>query len=185
MVWDDTKVSKFLAFVLRHRPEEIGIELDSAGWVSVDELIAGCVAKGCPLTRARLDSIVKESDKQRFHFNDNQTKIRAAQGHSAQVDLELQPSEPPDVLYHGTASRFLASIEKQGLQKQGRQHVHLSTNIGTASSVGKRYGKPVVLTVDSRRMQDDGCLFFVSENGVWLTDHVPAEYITFPEVDRY
>lgn len=180
MSWDDIRVSKFLALVLRHKPETIGIELDAHGWADVAELIEAARQFGCPLTLERLHGIVESNDKKRFQFNDDRIKIRAAQGHSTDVDLELNRANPPDVLYHGTASRFLDSIRSTGLAKQKRHHVHLSSEVKTAISVGGRYGKPVVLKVDSRQMVADGYVFFLSENGVWLTDSVPVAYLTFP-----
>lgn len=181
MTWDDIRLSKFLALVLRHKPEDIGLTLDENGWAEVDELILAARQKGCPLDRHRLKNIVVINDKKRFQYNDDETKIRAAQGHSTNVDLGLRPVQPPELLYHGTASRFIESIKQGGLRKQNRHHVHLSAHIRTAIEVGKRYGKPVVLNVNSRQMFSDGYQFFLSDNGVWLTDHVPVQYIEFPE----
>lgn len=181
MTWDDIRVSKFLALVLRHKPEEIGLHLDAHGWAQVDELLQAVSRKGCPLDFSRLNSIVENNDKKRFQFNDDRSKIRAAQGHSTDIDLNLKPVQPPGLLYHGTATRFVDSIKQLGLQKQKRHHVHLSARIETAIEVGKRYGKPLVLNVNSRQMSADGYQFFLSDNSVWLTDHVPVQYIEFPE----
>jgi putative RNA 2'-phosphotransferase len=165
--------SKFLSLVLRHKPEEIGLVLDENGWVSVDELIQ----KINDIDIDLLNEIVETNDKKRFAFNDDKTKIRASQGHSIEIDLDLGPSIPPDVLYHGTATRFVESILKVGLTKQQRQHVHLSEKLETATAVGARHGKPVILIVDAKQMQEDGFLFYQSENNVWLTDNVEVKYI--------
>jgi putative RNA 2'-phosphotransferase len=178
--WDDTRTSKFLSLILRHKPDTVGIKLDRNGWADVSGLIAACNQHDCPLSRDTLERIVQENSKKRFHFNEDRTKIRAAQGHSTEVDLGYKNCEPPDILYHGTAGRFLESIRQAGLQKQARHHVHLTENIDTASSVGKRYGKLALLSVNARQMHLDGHLFFLSENGVWLTDSVPTVYISFP-----
>lgn len=174
---DVVKISKFLSLVLRHEPTKIGITLDSAGWVGVDELIAACNKHGKRITTEQLDFVVENNDKKRFAFNEDKTRIRANQGHSVEVELEYQPTTPPPILYHGTASRFLNSINEQGLVKGNRHHVHLSENIKTARAVGERHGKAVILVVHSEQMQQDGYQFFLSANGVWLTDHVPMKYI--------
>jgi len=171
-----TRTSKFLSLVLRHKPEEIGIALDANGWTDVDELLHKW--KGKPaLTRELLDRVVAENSKKRFALSEDGTRIRANQGHSVDVDLALQPVEPPEVLYHGTATRFLESIRAGGLHCAGRTHVHLSADRETAVKVGSRHGKPVVLTVAARRMHAAGHAFFLSENGVWLTERVPAEFL--------
>lgn len=169
--------SKFLSLVLRHKPEEIGLLLDENGWVSVDELIEKINAKGNTLDKHLLETIVDTNDKKRFAFNVDKTKIRASQGHSIEIDLDIQPIEPPAVLYHGTATRFVESIMQQGLQKQQRQHVHLSEKLETATAVGARHGKPIILIVDAKQMHEDGLLFYKSENNVWLTDYVATKYI--------
>jgi putative RNA 2'-phosphotransferase len=169
--------SKFLSLVLRHKPEEIGLLLDENGWASVDELIQKINAKGNNIDIDFLDEIVDTNDKKRFAFNDDKTKIRASQGHSIEIDLDVKPSIPPNVLYHGTATRFVESILKEGLSKQQRQHVHLSEKLETATAVGARHGKPVILIVDAKQMQEDGLLFYQSENNVWLTDNVEVKYI--------
>jgi len=174
------KASKFLSLILRHKPETINIKLDSEGWVSVTDLLAGMHRKGWDtFTKENLEEVVKDNNKQRFSFNESKTKIRANQGHSIQVDLGLKPTEPPDNLFHGTVSKFMDSIKSEGLKKVSRQHVHLSVDITTANNVGSRRGKPVILTINSRRMYDDGYTFYLSKNGVWLTDQVPYCYIDF------
>jgi len=167
------KISKFLSLILRHKPETIGLKLDTHGWAEIDELMAK--SKNIQLTRALIDEVVAQNDKQRFIIEGN--KIRANQGHSIDVDLELKAVTPPDMLYHGTATRFLKSIIQTGLSKQKRQHVHLSKDIETAIMVGKRHGKVVILEVDTKRMLEEGYEFYLSENGVWLTDVVPVRYL--------
>lgn len=179
---DTVKISKFLSLVLRHQPEKIGLQLDAAGWVSVAELLAACKAHGQTLTLAQLQEIVVENDKQRFAFSADGTQIRANQGHSLEVELGYAPTTPPAQLYHGTAQRFLASIKTQGLRKGQRHHVHLSADSATALKVGQRHGKPVVLTVNSAAMQQAGLVFYLSTNGVWLTEHVPSAYLAFETV---
>ena len=178
---DQTKhISKFLSLVLRHKPEEIGITLDSNGWASVPELLARMNAKGFGLTMDLLEEVVSTNNKKRFAFNDDQTLIRASQGHSVEIDLDLKPADPPALLYHGTAQKNGDSIFATGLQKQNRQHVHLSDNTETARNVGARHGKPLVLHVNAAQMQKDGFVFFLSANNVWLTDKVPATYLSIP-----
>ena len=172
-----TRVSKFLSLVLRHDPDRIGIELDEHGWTDVDALLAACARAGLPLTRDELAIVVATSDKQRFALSEDQTRIRANQGHSVEVDLDLEPAAPPELLYHGTVEKFLASIRAQGLLKGERHHVHLSADLETAQRVGGRRGKPVVLTVRAGEMAAAGHVFYRSENGVWLVEHVPAEYL--------
>jgi putative RNA 2'-phosphotransferase len=170
--------SKFLSYVLRHAPESIGITLDGAGWVEIDKLLAAAAGTKNALTRDELFEVVATSDKKRFAVSEDGLRIRASQGHSVDVELELPPSVPPEFLYHGTATRFVESIMREGLQKRGRNHVHLSTTRDTASAVGERHGKLAMLIIDAKRMHDDGHQFFVSANGVWLADSVPVEYIT-------
>ena len=168
--------SKFLSLILRHQPEKIGLSLDANGWANLDDLLRLSAAKGRPLTRALIEEVVATNDKQRFAFNEDRSMIRASQGHSISVDLDLVPVAPPPVLFHGTATRFLESIQKQGLLKGKRQHVHLSPDAPTAVKVGQRHGKPVVLKVAAGRMQFEGHKFYRSANGVWLTDHVPPAF---------
>jgi putative RNA 2'-phosphotransferase len=177
------KLSRFLSLVLRHKPETIGLVLDENGWADVAELLRRADEAGRGLTRPLLDQVVAENDKQRFAFSEDGARIRASQGHSIDVDLDLPPCEPPDVLYHGTASRFVESIRAEGLRPGSRQHVHLSRDDVTATRVGQRHGRPVVLTVRAREMSAAGHRFFVSDNGVWLTERVPVEFILFPESD--
>ncbi len=171
------KISKFLSYALRHKPDAIGITLEDGGWIDVDVLLQALNTVGKSITREVLDEVVRANDKQRFAFSEDGAKIRASQGHSIEVDLGLQPLTPPDVLYHGTASRFLDSILATGLQRQNRQHVHLSADEQTAVRVGQRHGKPIVLHVDAGGMHADGHAFFLSANGVWLTAHVPPTYL--------
>ncbi len=171
------KLSVFISLVLRHKPEAAYITLDEHGWADVEELIRGVNKTGRTMSREDLEIIVATSNKQRYRFNEDMTKIRANQGHSIPVDVELEQRQPPEVLYHGTATRFLDGILKEGLRPMTRLHVHLSASRETAGSVGKRHGQPVVLTVEAGRMHREGIPFFLSENGVWLTKEVPAEYI--------
>jgi putative RNA 2'-phosphotransferase len=177
-VSDPKSISKFLSLVLRHRPEVIGITLDSNGWVSVDELLRALAGQGRLLARAELETIVETSDKRRFALSADGTMIRANQGHSVAVDLALSPELPPDVLFHGTVEHFLPSIRAGGLVKGQRQHVHLSASREVAVSVGQRRGKPYVLAVDAGGMAASGFVFYRSENGVWLTEHVPARFLS-------
>jgi len=169
--------SKFLSLVLRHDPARIGLVLDAAGWTEVDELLARVNAHGVALTREELETIVTTSDKQRFAFSEDRTRIRANQGHSIAVELDLPPVVPPALLYHGTVERFLTAIRVEGLRKGQRHHVHLSADRATAEKVGARRGRPAVLIVDAAAMTARGIQFFRSENGVWLTDHVPPEFL--------
>jgi len=172
-----TAVSKFLSLVLRHEPQRIGIELDAAGWTPVDALLRKASAAGRPLTRDLLDEVVASSDKQRFAFSPDGLRIRANQGHSVEVELDLPAVRPPDMLFHGTASRFLPAILREGLDRRSRHHVHLTQNRQTAVSVGQRYGEAVVLSIDAKAMFAQGHEFRCSANGVWLTDGVPVAFI--------
>lgn len=174
------RISKFLSRVLRHSPERIGIALDSAGWVSVDQLLTAARRSGISLDRATLQRVVEDNDKQRFAFSSDGTRIRASQGHSISVDLGLQPRRPPDVLYHGTATHNVDSIRAAGLHPGRRTHVHLSRDEATARKVGERHGRPVVLRVAAGAMDRAGHEFLRSDNGVWLTASVPPQYIAFP-----
>lgn len=176
------RVSKFLSLVLRHQPHQIGIRLDDAGWVSVDELLVALEIHGRGVERCQLDQVVAENDKQRFEFSDDGKKIRARQGHSIKVDLGYTIVAPPDVLHHGTPRQFVESIRQEGLTKQKRHHVHLHEDVSLATTVGRRRGDPVVLTVDAKEMHIAGHKFFVTKNAVWLTDCVPPEFIKFPDV---
>ncbi len=175
-----TKISKFLSLVLRHQPESIGITLDEAGWTDVNTLLAASARNNMTITESDLREVVAGSDKQRFAFSDDGLRIRANQGHSVEVELGYEPATPPEILYRGTVDRYIESIRRQGLIKGNRHHVHLSPNVQTAEKVGQRRGSPVVITIQAGRMLRDGHTFFVSTNGVWLTDHVPAEYLELP-----
>ncbi|WP_208347905.1 RNA 2'-phosphotransferase [Pseudaestuariivita rosea] len=171
----DRSHSKWMSLVLRHDPGVAGVTLDAGGWVDVDALLT---AAPDGLDRDALTRIVAQSDKQRFALNPDGTRIRANQGHSVTVDLGLEPRVPPEVLYHGTADKNVPAIMTEGLRPMSRQHVHLSPDTETAHKVGTRHGKPVILTVAAGKMHAAGHVFWLSENGVWLTDHVPAEYVT-------
>jgi putative RNA 2'-phosphotransferase len=173
--------SKFLSFVLRHQPDAIGIRLDPSGWVKVDQLLAACRAHGRHLSRDELHQIVATSSKRRFALSADGERIRASQGHSVAVELDYPPSQPPEVLFHGTVASSLDAIRTNGLRKMKRHHVHLSPDVETARAVGGRRGQPVVLRVSAGRMHADGYVFYVSANGVWLTDEVPPAYLTFDE----
>jgi putative RNA 2'-phosphotransferase len=173
------KVSKYLSKHLRHQPQRLGITLDDAGWIDVSDLLAACARHNFPVTRAELNEVVKKNDKQRFAFDPTGTRIRANQGHSVAVDLQLPPAQPPAVLYHGTSRDSVPSIKENGLNKGSRHHVHLSLSVETAVKVGSRHGVPVVLAIDAAAMHRDGHVFHVTANGVWLVDHVPARYLRF------
>lgn len=172
------QVSKFLAKHLRHAPEALGLTLQPGGWVSVDALLAASERAGFPIPYDELIECVETNDKRRFSFDDTGDLIRANQGHSVEVDLQLEAKQPPDVLYHGTVERFLSSILTEGLKKGKRHHVHLSRDVETARKVGARRGKPVLLRVYAAAMDVQGHKFFLSANGVWLTDSVPAAFLT-------
>lgn len=174
------KISKLLSLVLRHKPGVLGLELDEQGWVDVEVLIRQANAHGHALTPELLRQVVAENDKQRFAFSLDGRRVRASQGHSVAVDLGLEVVEPPAVLYHGTATRFVASIRAGGLRPGSRQHVHLSADADTAIRVGQRHGKPVVLVIKAGTMAAHGHRFHLSANGVWLVAAVPAEFIEFP-----
>ena len=172
------KTSKFLSYVLRHKPEAIGLELDTQGWVEVDTLIEAAQQHGTPLDLALIQAVVASNDKQRFAWSEDGQRIRANQGHSIKVDLGLAAQEPPELLFHGTASRFMQQIQRQGLRPSGRHHVHLSADQETAFKVGTRHGMPVVLRIAAGQMFADGCVFYLSENGIWLTDQVAPQYFS-------
>lgn len=171
------RISKYLAKHLRHRPDRLGITLDDGGWVEVDTLLEACARNGFPFTRAELEHVVAANDKQRYGFDPTGSRIRAHQGHSVEVDLELPVAVPPDVLFHGTVERFLPQITQEGLRPMNRHDVHLSADLATAERVGARRGKPVVLTVDAAAMSTAGHTFRVSTNGVWLVSAVPPQYL--------
>jgi len=180
MTRDLVKASKFMSLVLRHKPEEIGLRLDAQGWADIGELIAKAGQHGVPLTREEIAEVVATSDKQRFAIDAAGARIRANQGHSVEIDLELAPRVPPDTLFHGTGEKSVAAIRAEGLKAGRRQHVHLSPDTETATKVGSRHGRPVVLRIAAGRMQSQGHAFFLSTNGVWLTDCVPSQFIQFP-----
>lgn len=170
-------ISKFLSLILRHNPATIGLTLDDHGWADVATLLQQCKAHGHHLTFATLETVVTENDKQRFAFNEDKTRIRANQGHSIEVALDLPQAMPPEFLYHGTVPKFMKDIRANGLQRMNRHHVHLSENLGTAENVGNRRGVAKILTICSGQMHRDGIPFYLSANGVWLTDEVPPKYI--------
>lgn len=173
-----TSISKYLSLVLRHNPAAAGVTLDAEGWVGVEELLAGAARHGHSFNRAELEEVVQTNEKQRFALSLDAQRIRANQGHSISVELGLTPETPPEVLYHGTVDRFLSSIMSRGLEKRSRQQVHLSPDVDTATRVGSRRGKPIILKIDAASMHSAGFHFFCSANGVWLTDHVPPQYIS-------
>lgn len=173
-----SEMSKFLSYVLRHEPQAIGLTLDAEGWANIDALIAGAASQGYTFTHELIRQIVETSDKKRFTLSADGASIRAAQGHStAQVNISYQPKAPPETLYHGTATRFLDDILAQGLEAKSRQYVHLSADEVTATTVGQRHGKPVVLRVNAGEMQTQGFVFYQADNGVWLTESVPPSFI--------
>ena len=178
------QLSKFPSFVLRHKPDAIGLTLDLQGWTSIDELIAKSDATGTRFNRADLLHVVETSDKKRFSLSEDGQRIRAAQGHSVAVELGLSPQEPPSILYHGTAMRFIDSILSDGLKPQSRQQVHLSADEATAHRVGQRHGKSTILKVEALRMHSEGFKFFLADNGVWLIDQVPPEFMTIVTEDQ-
>lgn len=174
------RTSKFLSLVLRHKPHTIGIELNDAGWVEIAELLESANAFGKKLDVDLLLRVVHENDKQRFAISADGRSIRANQGHSIAVNLGLRTTSPPGKLYHGTVSKFLDGIRAKGLLPGNRHHVHLSADPHTAEIVGRRRGEPVVLLINAEQMDQDAISFFLSNNGVWLTVHVPVDYIEFP-----
>ena len=173
-----TSTSKYLSFILRHGPHKIGLTLNAQGWACIEELIVCAAKDGRILTREIIEEIVVTDEKQRYAVSDDGLMIRANQGHSIDVDLQLKETEPPDVLFHGTARSSVAAILAQGLKPMRRHHVHLSVDETTARAVGQRYGEPAILRVDCAAMRAAGHIFYVSENGVWLTDTVPVEFLS-------
>ncbi|MCA1990957.1 MAG: RNA 2'-phosphotransferase [Coleofasciculus sp. S288] len=171
------KISRYLSKHLRHQPERIGIKLAPGGWVGVDELLAACQRHSFPISRDELHEVVANNDKKRFSFDSTGALIRANQGHSIEIDLQLEPMIPPDVLYHGTGHGAVKAILSEGLCKMSRHHVHLSTDVATAQKVGARHGRPVVFAIDALAMHEAGYTFYCSENGVWLVEQVPPEYL--------
>ncbi len=174
------KTSKFLSLILRHEPEVVGLKLGEAGWVPVNELLEAVNRHGTSLTLDELKHIVATSDKKRFALSEDGLRIRASQGHSVEVDLQYPPQTPPEILYHGTATRFLDGIRKDGLQKMRRHDVHLSAETKVTVQVGSRHGKPALLTIRAGDMHRAGFIFRCSANGVWLVNQVPPEFIEFP-----
>jgi len=172
-----THISKFLSLVLRHQPETIGIQLDQRGWTDIDELIEKANSYGVKFDREILNHIVATNSKKRFAFNNTFDKIRASQEHSVEIELGYTNQKPPEILFHGTGEKSVQSILDTGLEKRNRQHVHLSSDFDTAVKVGQRHGKPFVFKVLAERMYNDNFQFFISDNGVWLTDHVPTKYL--------
>ena len=170
------EISKYMSLILRHKPDAIGISLDEHGWANVDELIEG-IAKTQKFDMDILEEIVRTDEKQRYSFNEDKTKIRANQGHSVQVDVELEETEPPEELWHGTGEKFVSAIDEQGLIPKSRLYVHLSKDEETAKKVGSRHGRPVLYIVSSGQMYRDGYKFYLSKNGVWLTKEVPVKYL--------
>lgn len=172
-----TKLSRYISFVLRHHPEEIGATVDEQGWMKVDELLHGMQAKGKYINRTILENIVLTDEKQRYHYNEDHTKIRAAQGHSIPVYIDMESKVPPHYLYHGTSKQNYEKIKETKIKKMNRLYVHLSKDVTTACQVGKRHGIPVVLVLDTKAMLQDGYQFYVAANGVWLCDDVDCRYI--------
>lgn len=172
------RISKFLSLILRHQPETIGLKLDENGWADVEELRERLAKKKVYFSLEELDEVVETNNKKRFAFNEDKTKIRASQGHSINIDLALEALQPPDFLYHGTAEANISSILEKGIEKRSRQHVHLSADKETATKVGMRHGKPIILTIRTGKMYEDGIAFFQSANGVWLTEFVDLKYIS-------
>lgn len=178
----DESLGRFLSLVLRHQPQAAGITLDRHGWAEVDALLAGCARAGKAMSREDLLRIVRENDKQRYSLSPDGTRIRANQGHSVPVELDLAEQTPPPRLYHGTATRFLESIRREGITRRSRQQVHLSATVETAAAVGARHGSPVILPIDTAAMVRDGFCFWLSDNGVWLCEAVPWRYVLAEEL---
>jgi putative RNA 2'-phosphotransferase len=177
-------ISKLLSLVLRHQPEHIGLALNENGWANVTELIKKINTAGNTIDFALLQKVVDENDKKRFTFNEDKTMIRASQGHSIEVELDLKEVTPPDFLYHGTVAKNLTAIRSEGLKKMSRQHVHLSKDKETAIKVGSRRGAPIILTIQAGAMHTAGYTFYLSANEVWLTAEVPAIYLQIPTLHK-
>ena len=175
---DMKKTSVFISLILRHKPDVIGISLDEHGWANVQELINGINKTGkYSIDMPMLEEIVRTDNKQRYSFNEDRSKIRANQGHSINVDVELKEAVPPEILYHGTGEKYVESINAEGLKPKSRLYVHLSKDVETAVTVGSRHGKSIVYTVASGEMYRQGYTFYLSENGVWLTKNVPVDFM--------
>ena len=175
------RTSKFLSLILRHEPERVGLKLEEGGWVGVNDLLQATNRHGVSLTLEQLKQVVANNSKKRFAFSDDGQLIRASQGHSVEIDLQYAPQTPPELLYHGTATRFLSGIRRDGLQRMARHDVHLSADPMQTRQIGSRHGKPVPLTIRAGDMHRAGHVFRCSANGVWLVNHVPATFIEFPE----
>ena len=175
------KISKYLSKHLRHQPEILGLSLEDGGWVKVEDLLKACARNNFPISLETLKETVEKNDKQRFSFNETGEKIRANQGHSVEIDLQLKPQKPPAKLFYGTAQRNISMIEEHGLLKMARHHVHLSADTETARRVGMRYGRPVIFEIDAARMLATGFEFYVSANGVWLVESVPPKFLKYYE----
>jgi putative RNA 2'-phosphotransferase len=171
------KISKYLSKHLRHQPERLGLNLETGGWVKIEDLLAALKRNNFPVSREELNEVVEKNDKKRFSFDEKGEKIRANQGHSVEIDLQLEAKTPPETLFHGTNEKSVSAILEHGILKIARHHVHLSSDIETAKKVGSRRGKPLILAVDAEKMHKDGFEFFVSENGVWLVETVPPKYL--------
>lgn len=178
-----TNISRYIALLLRHHPEKAGLCLDEHGWVEVEALIQGVRRRYPEFNRAVLDEIVARDSKQRYVYNQDKTCIRANQGHSIPVDVELKQALPPTILYHGTGEKYVESIQKVGLIPKSRLYVHLSTDIQTAIQVGKRHGQPVIYQIDTQQMIHDGFIFYISANHIWLTKAVPVQYLKIIETN--
>ncbi|MBS9775622.1 MAG: RNA 2'-phosphotransferase [Fusobacterium sp.] len=178
------KLSKFISLVLRHKPEQIGISLDKNGWANTNELIEKIKQTKREIDLEILEEIVKKDNKTRFVFNEDKSKIRANQGHTVKIDLGYEVKEPPEFLYHGTATKFIESIKEVGIQKKNRHHVHLSKDIETATMVGKRHGEVVILKIFAKEMNKAGNLFYESDNGVWLVDEVPTKFFEIIDMSK-
>ena len=178
-----TNISRYIALLLRHHPEKAGLCLDKHGWADVEALIQGVRRRYPEFNRAVLDEIVARDSKQRYAYNQDKTCIRANQGHSIPVDVELKQALPPTILYHGTGEKYVESIQKVGLIPKSRLYVHLSTDIQTAIQVGKRHGQPVVYQIDTQQMIHDGFIFYISANHIWLTKAVPVQYLKIIETN--
>lgn len=174
---ENENLGRFMSFVLRHKPEVIGLRLDEHGWADIDELMEGMNRAGKHIDRAKLDEIVATNNKKRYSVSEDGKKIRANHGHTVKVDVELKEQKPPEILYHGTAEQFSESIEREGLKPMKRLHVHLSKDTATAENVGSRHGKPVIYEVASGEMSENGFKFYLSESGIWLTEKVPPAYL--------
>jgi len=175
------RTSRFLSYVLRHNPDSIGLRLDESGWAELSDLIRCAGDGGVRLSPELIDVVLSSGDKQRFSLSEDGRCIRANYGHSLPIDIDLKPGEPPPVLFHGTAVRFLDSISKKGLVPRRRQYVHLCSDGSTAMRVGRRHGRAVVLAIDAGAMAAEGLEFLKVPDGVWLTKSVPLEFIRFPE----